>query len=65
MTPAMAGLLGGTAFGLANFGILRWIADRAERAKPTVKQKKVAGVIRLVAWTYVMIFLHSATTSCR
>lgn len=54
MNPEMLGALAGGAFGLVNFGVLKWVADRMETEQRTANQ--TPRLIRTVAWMDLIVF---------
>ena len=56
MSPQGLGVLLGGLFGLANMGLLRWIAARTEGDKPTAQQRRTASLLRAAGFLDVIIF---------
>ena len=53
---ATIGLLAGGAFGLANFIVLRWFADRMQTQQRASAELPAARALRLVAWVDLIVF---------
>ncbi len=56
MSPAMTGAAIGAVFGVGNFAILRWMADKAQGPVPTEDTRRRAGILRLASLVELVTF---------
>ena len=56
MSTELIGLLAGGAFGLVNFVVLRWIADRMQSQQRGSVELPAARALRMVAWVDLIVF---------
>jgi hypothetical protein len=56
MSTEMTGAWFGAALGVVSFAALRWAASRVEQGNADARKKQSAGLIRMVAFTDLLLF---------
>ena len=56
MSPALTGATIGAVFGVGNFAVLRWMAERAEGPMPTDDSRRRAGILRIASLVELVTF---------
>ncbi len=56
MSPALTGANIGAVFGIGNFAVLRWMAERAEGPMPTDDSRRRAGILRIASLVELVTF---------